>query len=320
MAYKQKQSSCAKMVDAKGKPSGLMMAGSAYHMESINQEKKNLVNDMPIDGKASAMEMSPYKMGHESPAELNGTSGGSAFYETDPEEKKSSKTSKDKLPSYDTTTYEASASGGGSGMGTKTVSKEVYTPPKRTAKGDAAYAKLTPQQRKSQDDKYKKIATKTVKTEVPISGGQKSKESTSTKRTTIGTQTMGQIEKAGSIQSKNRLSEMSAKSDANLIQAKKDSINAANKTMKSFPTDVMRSSEKGRMLATRAGEKAGYHSLRQSGSYDQGQAREQFNPDFGKMQYDTKVTQEKGLFKKEKKQRVKKGRITKIGKSGGYAK
>ena len=62
MAYKQKQSSCAKMVDAKGKPSGLMMAGSAYHMESISQEKKNLVNDMPIDGKASAMEMSPYKM------------------------------------------------------------------------------------------------------------------------------------------------------------------------------------------------------------------------------------------------------------------
>ena len=68
MAYKQKQSSCAKMVDAKGKPSGLMMAGSAYHMESISQEKKNLVNDMPIDGEASAMEMSPYKMDHGSPA------------------------------------------------------------------------------------------------------------------------------------------------------------------------------------------------------------------------------------------------------------
>ena len=68
MAYKQKQSSCAKMVDAKGKPSGLMMAGSAYHMDSISQEKKNLVNDMPIDSKASAMEMSPYKMDHGSPA------------------------------------------------------------------------------------------------------------------------------------------------------------------------------------------------------------------------------------------------------------
>ena len=57
-----KKSSCIKMYDSKGKPSGLMMAGSAYHMESISKEKKNLVNDMPIDSKASAMEMSPYKM------------------------------------------------------------------------------------------------------------------------------------------------------------------------------------------------------------------------------------------------------------------
>jgi hypothetical protein len=40
MAYKQKQSSCAKMVDAKGKPSGLMMAGSAYHMEYSSPAKK----------------------------------------------------------------------------------------------------------------------------------------------------------------------------------------------------------------------------------------------------------------------------------------
>lgn len=39
MAYKQKQSSCAKMVDAKGKPSGLMMAGSAYHMEYSSPAK-----------------------------------------------------------------------------------------------------------------------------------------------------------------------------------------------------------------------------------------------------------------------------------------
>ena len=61
MACKQKQSSCAKMVDAKGKPSGLMMAGSAYHMESVGQEKKNLIQDMPIDSKASAVEMSPFK-------------------------------------------------------------------------------------------------------------------------------------------------------------------------------------------------------------------------------------------------------------------
>ncbi len=71
MPYKKspmKKSSCIKMYDKKGKPSGLMMEGSAMHMESAGQEKKNLMKDMPIDKKASAMEMSPYKMGHESPA------------------------------------------------------------------------------------------------------------------------------------------------------------------------------------------------------------------------------------------------------------
>lgn len=57
-----KKSSCIKMYDGKGKPSGLMMEGSVAHMESADQEKKNLMKDMPVDSKASAMEMSPYKL------------------------------------------------------------------------------------------------------------------------------------------------------------------------------------------------------------------------------------------------------------------
>ena len=40
---------------------------------------------------------------------------------------------------------------------------KVYTPPKKTPEGDAAYAKLTPEQRKAQDAKYVKKNTKTVK-------------------------------------------------------------------------------------------------------------------------------------------------------------
>lgn len=67
---KKKGSSCMQMKDHKGKPSGLMMEGSVAHQESAAQEKKNLLKDMPIDSKASAMEMSPYKMGHESPAKM----------------------------------------------------------------------------------------------------------------------------------------------------------------------------------------------------------------------------------------------------------
>lgn len=59
---KKKGSSCMQMKDYKGKPSGLMMEGSAAYMESKDQEKKNLMKDMPVDGKASALEMSPYKL------------------------------------------------------------------------------------------------------------------------------------------------------------------------------------------------------------------------------------------------------------------
>ncbi len=68
---KKKGSSCMQMKNHKGKPSGLMMEGSVAHQESDAQEKKNLLKDMPIDSKASAMEMSPYKMGHESPAKMS---------------------------------------------------------------------------------------------------------------------------------------------------------------------------------------------------------------------------------------------------------
>ncbi len=86
---KKKGSSCVQMKDHKGKPSGLMMEGSAMHMsmlhqETDKQEKENLEGPEgknAIDDKASAMEMSPYKMGHESPAEFTGMSGGSALHD-----------------------------------------------------------------------------------------------------------------------------------------------------------------------------------------------------------------------------------------------
>lgn len=67
MPYSPMQKSCMKMKDHKGKTTGLMMEGSAMHMsmlhqESAKQEKKDLLKDMPVDDKASAIEMSPYKM------------------------------------------------------------------------------------------------------------------------------------------------------------------------------------------------------------------------------------------------------------------
>ena len=56
-----KKSSCIKMYDSKGKPAGLMAEGSMAYMESIGQEKSNLMQDMPIDNRGIS-QMSPYKM------------------------------------------------------------------------------------------------------------------------------------------------------------------------------------------------------------------------------------------------------------------
>ena len=50
-----------------------MMEGSVAHMESVMQEKKNLMQDMPIDNRGVG-EMSPYKMDHGSAAHHAGKS------------------------------------------------------------------------------------------------------------------------------------------------------------------------------------------------------------------------------------------------------
>jgi hypothetical protein len=69
MPYSPMKKSCIKMYDEKGKQTGLMMEGSAMHMsmlhkETDKQEAKNDLDDTPVQDKASAMEMSPYKMDH----------------------------------------------------------------------------------------------------------------------------------------------------------------------------------------------------------------------------------------------------------------
>ncbi len=75
MPYSPAQKSCVQLKDHKGKTTGLMMEGSLAHMES-------------------AMEMSPYKMDHGSPAEFTGMSGGSALHQ-----EKEKETKKDSVPS-----------------------------------------------------------------------------------------------------------------------------------------------------------------------------------------------------------------------------
>ena len=68
MPYSPMKKSCIKMYDKKGKQSGLMMEGSVAHMETMGQEKKNLMKDMPIDNRGVG-QMSPYKMENTDPEE-----------------------------------------------------------------------------------------------------------------------------------------------------------------------------------------------------------------------------------------------------------
>ena len=93
---KKKGSSCMQMKDHKGKTTGIMMEGSVAHQESAAQEVVNLETKNPVADKASALEMSPYKMdhegsamkmGHESPAKFTGMSGGSALHTNHPDER-----------------------------------------------------------------------------------------------------------------------------------------------------------------------------------------------------------------------------------------
>jgi len=65
---KKNGSSCTRMYDKKGKPAGLMVEGSVAQMETMGQEKKNLINDMPIDNRGVG-QMSPYRMENTDPKE-----------------------------------------------------------------------------------------------------------------------------------------------------------------------------------------------------------------------------------------------------------
>ena len=77
MPYSPMHKHCTPVKNLKGKTTGLMMEGSVSYMESNEQERKNLINDMPL------------KMEHgDSPAEFTGMSGGSALHQ---EEKKETK-------------------------------------------------------------------------------------------------------------------------------------------------------------------------------------------------------------------------------------
>ena len=129
----------------------------------------------------------------------------------------------DTLPSYKTKSTKSVNTPKVEGKTTTT-----YKEPKKTAKGDAAYAALTPAQRKAQDDKYKALNTKTTTTK---SKPAQTKTVDTSKTTTIGTKTDNQVKKEGNIKVENRQAKAIAEKKARLIKKRSDSSAAANRVL-----------------------------------------------------------------------------------------
>jgi hypothetical protein len=126
----------------------------------------------------------------------------------------------DKLPSYEVKSSKHSAS-----LGSGSEGKSSYTPPKRTAEGDAAYAALTPEKRKAQDAAYIAKNTKPAS-----SGGSSSVDSS--KEIALGDKTLNQVKKDAQNTADNRVSYQEAKDEKEKQLQIRDSSDAANKYLK----------------------------------------------------------------------------------------
>lgn len=122
----------------------------------------------------------------------------------------------DELPSYEVKSSKHSAS-----LGSSSEGGSSYTPPKRTAEGDAAYAALTPEKRKAQDAAYIAKNTKPAS-----SGGSSSVDSSEIKP--LGDKTLNQVKKDAQNVADNRVSLQEGKSELALQAMVKDSSDAAN--------------------------------------------------------------------------------------------
>ena len=156
----------------------------------------------------------------------------------------------DTLPSYKTKSTKSVNTPKVEGKTTTT-----YKEPKKTAKGDAAYAALTPAQRKAQDDKYKALNTKTTTTK---SKPAKTKTVDTSKTTTIGTETENQVKKKNTNKVENRVAKQIAEKKARLIKKRKDSGDAANRVLDRRSANGRQLTAKDLTKAQKAGDFAAF--------------------------------------------------------------
>lgn len=203
----------------------------------------------------------------------------SSFYLTDStgpgdEKNKQKQDSADTLPSYDTTTYDASASASGSSSSSSSSSKNLSTSNlssyKSTLKDLGPDFKPTPEQTAAANAKVAKLkaldAANAAANKASSQKSQSTKETTSTKTTTIGDKTLSQIQKGGAIDVQNTLNKAKAQRHAARNQAVSDSTNVANAYLKSLPASAQ-VSDKARRMAQYKGNIAAKRTLAKNRTY-----------------------------------------------------
>ena len=188
--------------------------------EMKNQSKSTIAMK---DSGIYMQDQSPLSM---SPLNSHGAGG------THPDPKKG-----DKLPSYDTTTYDASASGSGGGSSTQKLSTSNLSNYKSTLKDLGSGFKPTAEQTATANAevaRLKKLDESNAASN--LSSSLSSSESTSTSTTTLGDRTLNQIKKSGQIKAQNRQNKINAEKDYAVNKAYSDSINVANKFLNKLPT------------------------------------------------------------------------------------
>lgn len=178
----------------------------------------------------------------------------------------------DKLPSYDTTTYNASASGSGGGSSSQNLSTSNLSDYKSTLKDLGSDFKPTQAQTDAANAtvaRLKKLdrSNAAANASSNSNSSQSRSESTSTSTTTLGNQTLNQIKTAGNIQVQNRANKIKATRTAARNQAVIDSTNTANKFINKQPISNQDNSY---ILASaqRRGNMAAKKSLLKSGTYN----------------------------------------------------
>lgn len=254
MAYTQKpgrgnSNPIMKLSDKLKGDSGLMLLGDL----NIDSNSPATMYGAPIEMKANNGPMPQSGLNYGAPLKFHGEEHDSG----------------DKLPSYNTTTYNASASGSGSGSSSQNLSTSNLSDYKSTLIDKGPDFKPTPEQTAEANAnvaRLKALDRSNAAANAASNSSQSSSESTSTSTTTLGTKTLNQIKKAGNIEVQNRASKIRGERAQARNQAVIDSTKTANKFINSKPISQQ---DHPSVIASaqRQGNLAAKKSLLKSGTY-----------------------------------------------------